>query len=82
MGVMIVLGTAGLFVGMMRQSAPTPQTATNVAAVLDEPVGTRIAGIVAVQERLAVQLEGGGPSRVLFVDPKSGAVTGRVSLAK
>jgi hypothetical protein len=54
----------------------------NVAAVLEEPAGTRIAGIAAVQDRLAVQLQGGGVDRVLLLDPRTGAVAGRISLSR
>jgi hypothetical protein len=102
MGVLIVLGTIGLAIGIVRRSgapmvavAPLPaMTATPlpamtaaplpamVSAVLDEPAGTRIAGIVAVRERLAVQLQGGGVDRVVLIDPVTGAVAGRISLAR
>jgi hypothetical protein len=86
MGVLIVMGTAGLIIGVARRvSAPAPTVATwptSIAAVLDEPVGTRIAGIAAVRDRLAVQLEGGGADRVVLVDPATGSVAGRISLAR
>jgi len=87
MGVLIVLGTIGLVVGIARRSATpvVPSVATlpaSVSAVLDEPAGTRIAGIATVRDRLAVQLQGGGADRVVFVDPVTGAVTGRISLAR
>jgi uncharacterized membrane protein len=86
MGVLIVLGTVGLMVGIARRSgAPAVAVATWPAAmeaVLDEPAGTRIAGIVAVRDRLAVQLQGGGADRVVLIDPATGAVAGRISLAR
>jgi hypothetical protein len=87
MGVLIVAGTMGLIIGVAhRASAPaTPAVATlpaSVAAVLDEPAGTRIAGIVALRDRLAVQLQGGGVDRVLLIDPATGTVAGRISLAR
>jgi hypothetical protein len=50
--------------------------------VLDEPAGTQIAGIAAVRDRLAVQLRGGGADRVLLIDPASGAIVGRVGMAR
>ncbi len=86
MGVLIVLGTVGLIVGIARRSS-TPSAPVvaalpaSVSAVLDEPEGTRIATIAAVQDRLAVQLHGGGVDRVVLIDPRSGAVTGHISLA-
>ena len=42
--------------------------------------GTRIAAIAAAGDRLAVQLQGGGPDRVLLVDPRNGRVAGRIGL--
>ena len=90
MGVLIVVGTTGLIIGVARRSAsPTPASVLpaaglpgSVSAVLDEPMGTRITGIVAVRDRLAVQLQGGGADRVVLVDPATGAVAGRISLAR
>jgi len=85
MGVLIVAGTAALIVLVGRRSGP-PSIATAgfpavITAVLAEPEGSRIAGIAALQDRLAVQVQGGGTDRVVLIDPKSGAVTGRISLA-
>jgi hypothetical protein len=93
MGVLIVMGTIGLIVGVARRaSAPAVPVAgwpvgaggapASVAWVLDEPEGTRIAGIATVRDRLAVQLQGGGVDRVVLIDPATGAVAGRISLAR
>ena len=90
MGVLIVLGTTGLIIGVVRRTSkpvaevivPVAGLPAFVSAVLDEPPGTRIAGVVAVRERLAVQLQGGGVDRVVLVDPATGAVAGRISLAR
>jgi hypothetical protein len=84
MGVLIVLGTMTLVVLVARRSAAPSAggMAVAVSAVLDEPAGTRIVGIAAVQDRLAVQLQGGGADRVVFVDSRTGAVMGRISLAR
>ncbi|HET6307588.1 MAG TPA: hypothetical protein VFG12_10410, partial [Rhodopila sp.] len=68
MGVLIVAGTTGLIVVIAHRlsgragAAMTAGTTlpAQVAAALDEPAGTRIAGIAAVGDRLAVQLQGGG----------------------
>ena len=84
MGVLIVAGTMALVIAVARRSA-VPVTAgaalpAFVSAVLDEPAGTRIARIVSVRDRLAVQLQGGGPDRIVLIDPASGAVAGRISL--
>ena len=65
-------------------AAPTPpvQAAAAVAAAVAEPEGTSIAAIVGVGDRLAVQLRGGGPERVIFVAPHTATVSGRFSLGK
>ena len=81
MGVMILVGTALLVVVIFhRASAPT--ASTPMALVLDQPPGTRIVGIAATQDRLALQLQGGGKDRVVLVDPRAGTVTGRITLAQ
>jgi hypothetical protein len=90
MGVLIVLGTTGLIIGVVRRASPAgPEAVLPVSglpaiasSVLDEPAGTHIAGIAAVRERLAVQLQGGGVDRVVLIDPATGAVAGRISLAR
>lgn len=86
MGVLIVLGTIGLLVALARRGAVPAPVATApgpgpLAAILAEPEGTRIVAVTAVQDRLAVQLQGGGADRIVLVDPRSGVVTGRISLA-
>jgi hypothetical protein len=80
MGVLILLGTAGLVVAMLTRRPPSPAIPASLAVVLDEPAQTRIAGVAALQDRLAVLLQGGGADRVVLVDPRTGAVAGRISL--
>jgi hypothetical protein len=80
MGVLIVLGVGVIGVTIARRlGAPA---AGPVALVLDEPAGTRMMGAAAAGDRLAVLLQGGGPDRVVLVDPRTGAVAGRVGLAR
>lgn len=90
MGVLIVVGTMALVIAVARRSpAPAgsvPGTSVSspamaAATVLDEPEGTHIEGIEAVQDRLALRLRGGGLDRVVVIDPRTGVVTGRISLA-
>lgn len=50
--------------------------------VLDEPAGTRIAAATAADERLVLQLVGGGPDRVVVLNLRGGAVLARVALAR
>ena len=80
MGVLIVVATTVLVVLIVRRIGAPVAAPGQVASVLDEAEGTRIMGIAAVGDRLAVQLQGGGPDRVLLVDPRTGVVTGRVGL--
>jgi len=79
MGVLIVAGVAVLGVTIVRRlSVP----AAGQAAVLDEPAGTRMAGVSGAGDRVALLLQGGGPDRVVLLDPRSGRVVGRVALGR
>ncbi|HTI84476.1 MAG TPA: DUF6476 family protein [Acetobacteraceae bacterium] len=82
MGVLIVVATTVLIVLIAHRLTGPPVSAPAVAGpvLLDEPAGTRILTIATAGDRLAVQLQGGGPDRVLLVDPKSGSVMGRIAL--
>jgi hypothetical protein len=80
MGVLIVLATTVLVVVIARRIGGSSAPGGPVALVLDEPAGTRIVGIAGTADRLAVQLQGAGAERVVLIDPRSGAVTGRVTL--
>ena len=86
MGVLLVAGTAVLLAVIAHRvsgrSAVAPIPAHPIAATLDEPAGTRIAGIATVQDRLALQLQGGGPDRVVLVDPRTGDRLGTILLAR
>ena len=80
MGILIVAGTAVIVVTLVQRMSSGP--AAIASAVLDEPAGTHIAGMSLSPDRLALQLQGGGPDRVVVVDTKAGRVLGRVSLAR
>jgi hypothetical protein len=79
MAVLIVGATITLGVLISRKLGGTPSHP--VAMTLDEPSGTRIASIAALPDRLAVQLAGGGPDRVIFLDARTLAPIGRVTLS-
>lgn len=81
MGVLIVAGTVALVVVLV-QRASSRSPASAGPATLDEPPGTRIVGASAAQDRVAVQLQGGGPDRVVVVDTRTGRVVARVALAR
>lgn len=82
MGVLIVVATTVLIVLIVHRLTGPPAAAPVATGPvqLDEPAGTRIVTIAPAGDRLAVQLEGGGADRVLLVDPRSGAVVGRIAL--
>jgi hypothetical protein len=83
MGVLILIGTTVVIVTIARRmAAPSAHHMAEIALHLDEPAGTRIAGIAGAGGRLAVLLQGGGADRVVLVDPDSGAVTGRITLGR
>jgi Family of unknown function (DUF6476) len=81
MGVMILGGTLVLGLLIARRVSGAGQQPASFAVQLAEPEGTRIAAIAALQDRLALQLQGGGPDRVLFIDQRTGARVGRIELA-
>jgi hypothetical protein len=84
MGVLIVLGLGVVVVTIVSRmrAAPAAPRGPATEALLDEPAGTRIAGVSLVPDRLAVRLQGGGPDRVVVVDTASGRVVARIGLAK
>lgn len=85
MGVLILIGTAVLIATIFkRATAPAPAAGGYVPALiattLHEPAGTRIAGLAAIGDVLALRLEGGGPDRVVLLDPRTGEPRGRITL--
>jgi hypothetical protein len=81
MAVLIVAGVATLAVVIVQRVSGAGRDG-GAQAVLDEPAGTRIAGIAAAADRLAVQLQGGGPDRVVVLDTRTGRVLARAGLAR
>jgi len=86
MGLLIVVGTGALIAIIVHRSVSPSAVSTPAGAVtlrLDEPSGSRIAGIAGAGDRLAVEVQGGGAGdRVVLVDPHSGVVTGRILLGR
>ena len=83
MGVLILIGTAVVVATIFkRATAPAPAISASPPFLLrlEEPSGTRIAGTTAMASLLALRLTGGGPDRVMLVDPQSGRLAGRVTL--
>lgn len=84
MGVLILGGVTVIAVTLAKRMTAPSATAPHALAqaTLDEPAGTHIAGISAVADQLAVQLQGGGPDRVVVVDLRTGHVVARTGLAR
>ena len=83
MGVMILLGTAGLVVMILKRGAGASGSfVKGYDVILNEPEGTGIAAVMSVRDQLALHLRGGGPDRIVVIDPGSGAVTGQVRLGQ
>ncbi len=60
--------------------AAAPGVAPGVA--LDEPPGTRIVAASGGADGLVLVLSGGGPDRVVVLDPRSGRIAARAALAR
>jgi hypothetical protein len=81
MGVMIVLGVGVIIATIVQRTVVAPAGGA-LNAVLDEPAGTHIAGVSGQGDRLMLQLQGGGPDRVVIYDLRAGKLAGRVSLVR
>jgi hypothetical protein len=83
MGVLIIIGSTVVVVTIIKRTTTTTESNdAGAAVVLDEPAGTRIGGIAAVSNRLAVLLQGAGPDRIVLVDPSTGKEAGTIALAR
>ena len=82
MGILIVAGVVTIMVTIVQRTAGLPAPATTQQALLAEPDGTRIAGMSAAGDRLALQLQGGGPDRVVVLDARTGRVLLRAGLVR
>lgn len=77
MGVLIVAGTVVLAMTIANRLGNRP--APPALAGLGEPEGSRILGIAATGDRLAVHVTGGGAEdRIVLVDPATHRVLGRL----
>ncbi len=83
MGVLIVAGVATIVVTIIQRAGGLSNSAAATQqAVLGEPDGTRIAGLSQGGDRLALQLQGGGPDRVVVLDTRTGKIVLRATLGK
>ena len=83
MGILIIIGSTVVVVTIIKRTGTgTASSDSGAAIVLDEPAGTRIGGIAAVSNRLAVLLQGSGPDRIVLADPANGKEAGTIALAR
>lgn len=80
MGVLIIAGVGTLVVLLTQRVGGIGGVTAD--SRLDEPEGTRIAGVSVQADRLALQLQGGGPDRVVVLDLRSGRVVAQAGLAR
>ncbi len=81
MGVMIVVGVIVLVATLVQRAGGT-SVALAPDAKFSEPAGTHIAGTSLSGDRVALQLQGGGPDRVVVIDLRTGRVVGRAGLTE
>jgi len=82
MGVLILLVTTVVIVKLIKDVVAAPASVTLTTVLLRQPAGSHIVTITAVDGRLGVLLNGGGPDRILFVDPGTGKVAGQLMLGQ
>jgi hypothetical protein len=80
MGVLIMVATTVLVVVIARRLSGPVMVQQPVSLMLNEPAGTRIAGIAGAGDRLAALMQGGGADRIVLIDPRTVTVVGTVAL--
>ncbi len=79
MGLMIVAGVIGVAVTIAHRLGGA---STAAETFLEEPAGTRMGAVAVSADRMAVLLSGGGPDRLVLINPRDGRVVGRVGLVR
>jgi hypothetical protein len=82
MGVLIVLVTTVVVVKLVRDVVAAPASVTLTTTMLHQPAGSHIVTMTTVDGRLGLLINGGGPDRILFVDPGTGQVAGQLMLGQ
>jgi len=93
MGVLIILGTAVVIVELIRRATPSARPPAHRPDIISHeapfdttlplPAGSRVAGVTATADRVVVRVvptEADGGGRLLFLDPRTGALRGTVTL--
>jgi hypothetical protein len=82
MAVLILLVTTVVVVKLVKDMVAAPASVTLTTTMLHQPAGSHIVTITAVDGRLGVLISGGGPDRILFVEPGTGRVAGQLMLGQ
>ena len=83
MGVLILLVTTVVIVKLVKDVVTAPAAnVTLTTTMLHQPAGSHIVTITTVGGRLGVLLNGGGPDRILFVDPETGKIAAQLMLGQ
>jgi hypothetical protein len=82
LGVLIVLVTTVVVVKLVKDVVTAPASVTLTTTMLHQPAGSHIVTITSADGRLGVLVTGGGPDRILFVDPDTGKVAGQLMLGQ
>jgi hypothetical protein len=82
MGVLILLVTTVVVVKLVKDMVTAPPSVTLTTTMLRQPAGSHIVTITTVDGRLGVLINGGGPDRILFVEPNTGRVAGQLMLGQ
>jgi hypothetical protein len=82
MGVLILVATTVVVVKLVKDVVAGPASVTLTTTMLRQPPGSHIVTIAAVDGRLSILLNGGGPDRILFVDPATGKIAGQLMLGQ
>jgi hypothetical protein len=82
MGVLILVATTVVVVKLVKDVVARPASVTLTTTMLRQPPGSHIVTIAAVDGRLGVLVNGGGPDRILFVDPATGKVAGQLMVGQ
>ncbi len=80
MTTLIVVGIAVIGVTIARRLSSLP-AGTSAPISLDQPAGTHIVSLASTPDRLAVLVQGGGPDRILLLDPKTFKQLGEVQVS-
>lgn len=80
MGVLIVAGTVTLVVLLVQRAGGGGAASGSFSVSLNEPEGTRIAGIASAERGLALWVTRPDGDRVIFLDPQTGRRAGEIRL--